>query len=83
MEIPDSAVGSWDMEKSKDFRRIAGGPVLVDTQPRGDFPTSCERPTRSLNCLRDRMTAVEDAPAPLHVVRRRFRYHLTKESRHV
>lgn len=37
-EVPDGAVGPWDMEKSTNFRRIDGGPVLVDTQEPWGFP---------------------------------------------
>ncbi len=36
--IPDSAIGPYDMERSPDFRRIDGGPVLVDTQEPWGFP---------------------------------------------
>ncbi len=37
-EIPDRAIGPWDMERSPDFRRIDGGPVLVPTQEPWGFP---------------------------------------------
>lgn len=37
-EIPFGAIGPWEMEKSKDFRRIANGPVLVATQEPWGFP---------------------------------------------
>ena len=37
-EIPDGAIGPYDMEKSKDFRRIGGGAVLVVTQEPWGFP---------------------------------------------
>ena len=31
-EVPGGALGPFDMRWSPDFRRISGGPVLVDTQ---------------------------------------------------
>lgn len=31
-EIPVGAIGPWDMERSRDFRRIMGGAVLVIAQ---------------------------------------------------
>lgn len=37
-EIPPMAIGPWDMEHSKDFRRIDGGPVLVSTQEPWGYP---------------------------------------------
>ena len=37
-EIPDGAIGPWDMEYSPKFHRIAGGPVLVPTQEPWGFP---------------------------------------------
>lgn len=36
-EVPDGAIGPYDMDRSPDFRRIAGGPVLVTSQ-RWGFP---------------------------------------------
>lgn len=36
--VPDGAIGPWDMERSLDFRRIAGGAVLVATQEPWGFP---------------------------------------------
>lgn len=36
--VPDGAVGPWDMHQSKDFHRIAGGSVLVETQDPWGFP---------------------------------------------
>lgn len=36
--VPDNAIGPYDMEYSLDFRRIDGGPVLVDTQEPWGFP---------------------------------------------
>lgn len=37
-EIPHGATGPYDMRDSKDFRRIGGGAVLVDTQEPWGFP---------------------------------------------
>jgi hypothetical protein len=37
-EIPIGAVGPFDMDASPDFRRISGGPVLVDTQEPWGYP---------------------------------------------
>lgn len=37
-EIPTYAIGPWDMQKSKDFRRIDNGPVLVETQEPWGYP---------------------------------------------
>lgn len=37
-EIPERAIGPWEMAKSEDFRRIANGPVLVVTQEPWGFP---------------------------------------------
>lgn len=37
-EIPDSAIGPHDMRDSKDFRRIGGGAVLVDSQEPWGYP---------------------------------------------
>lgn len=37
-EIPDGAIGPYDMRDSKDFRRIGGGAVLVDTQEPWGYP---------------------------------------------
>lgn len=34
-EIPEGAIGPYDMERSKDFRRISGGAVLIDGEPWG------------------------------------------------
>lgn len=36
--IPLGAIGPWDMVKSVDFHRIAGGPVLVPTQEPWGYP---------------------------------------------
>ena len=36
--IPKGAMSPHDMERSPDFRRIGGGPVLVDTQEPWGFP---------------------------------------------
>lgn len=33
--IPEGAIGPHDMERSPDFRRIYGGPVLVEGEPWG------------------------------------------------
>ncbi|MER6485730.1 hypothetical protein ABT264_19505 [Streptomyces virginiae] len=37
-EIPADAIGPYDMRTSPDFRRIADGAVLVDTQEPWGFP---------------------------------------------
>lgn len=37
-EIPEDSVGPADMWWSPDFRRIDGGPVLVDTQEPWGYP---------------------------------------------
>lgn len=37
-EIPEDALGPYDMDRSPDFRRIGGGPVLVDTQEPWGYP---------------------------------------------
>lgn len=37
-EIPDGAISPADMDRSKDFRRIDGGAVLVETQEPWGFP---------------------------------------------
>lgn len=37
-EIPEGAIGPYDMQRSKDFRRIDNGPVLVVTQEPWGFP---------------------------------------------
>lgn len=36
--IPADAIGPYDMKRSPDFRRIDGGPVLVNTQEPWGFP---------------------------------------------
>lgn len=36
--IPEGAIGPYDMQRSSDFRRIGGGPVLVDTQEPWGYP---------------------------------------------
>lgn len=36
--IPYGAIGPYDMERSLDFRRIDGGPVLVHTQEPWGYP---------------------------------------------
>lgn len=38
-EIPENAIGPYDMKRSKDFRRISGtGPVLIVAQEPWGFP---------------------------------------------
>lgn len=37
-EIPERAIGPYDMDRSQDFRRIAGGAVLIETQEPWGFP---------------------------------------------
>lgn len=37
-EIPEGAIGPWDMERSEDFRRIGNGAVLIETQEPWGFP---------------------------------------------
>ena len=38
-EIPEGAIGPYDMDRSRDFRRIDnGGPVLVVTQEPWGYP---------------------------------------------
>lgn len=37
-EIPENAIGPYDMAESPDFRAIGGGPVLVETQEPWGFP---------------------------------------------
>lgn len=37
-EIPSGAIGPWDMQFSKDFRRIGNGPILVHTQEPWGYP---------------------------------------------
>lgn len=37
-EIPEGAIGPWDMCHSVDFRRIGGGAVLIPTQEPWGFP---------------------------------------------
>ena len=37
-EIPEGRVGPYDMVNSVDFRRIAGGSVLVETQEPWGYP---------------------------------------------
>lgn len=36
--LPAEAIGPYDMDRSPDFRRIGGGPVLIDTQEPWGFP---------------------------------------------
>ena len=36
--IPHDAIGPYDMLRSVDFRRIGGGPVLVETQEPWGWP---------------------------------------------
>lgn len=36
--IPPDAIGPYDMDRSPGFRRIGGGPVLVDMQEPWGFP---------------------------------------------
>lgn len=37
-EIPDGAIGPYDMRESVDFRRIGHGSVLVETQEPWGYP---------------------------------------------
>lgn len=37
-EVPTDAIGPYSMISSPDFRRIDGGPVLVDTQEPWGYP---------------------------------------------
>lgn len=37
-EIPDDAIGPYDMARSKDARSIGGGAVLVESQEPWGFP---------------------------------------------
>jgi len=37
-EVPDNAIGPYDMKHSKDFRRISGGAVLIPDQEPWGFP---------------------------------------------
>lgn len=37
-DIPDDAIGPFDMMRSKDFRRIGGGAVLVVSQEPWGYP---------------------------------------------
>lgn len=37
-DVPEGAIGPYDMRDSRDFRRIAGGAVLVDTQEPWGYP---------------------------------------------
>ena len=37
-EIPEGAIVPYDMVRSKDFRRIGGGAVLIETQEPWGFP---------------------------------------------
>ena len=37
-EIPEDAIGPFDMVNSPDFRRIDGGPVLIDDDRRWGYP---------------------------------------------
>lgn len=37
-EIPDGAIGPYDMERSPNFRRVSGGPVLIETQEPWGYP---------------------------------------------
>lgn len=36
--IPEGAIGPVDMQRSPDFRRISGGPVLIEEQEPWGFP---------------------------------------------
>lgn len=36
--VPNTAIGPYDMAESPDFRRIAGGPVLVPAQEPWGYP---------------------------------------------
>lgn len=37
-EVPERAIGPWDMYTSIDFRRIDGGAVLIESQEPWGFP---------------------------------------------
>lgn len=37
-DIPEDAIGPWDMRNSQDFRRIEGGAVLIPTQEPWGYP---------------------------------------------
>ena len=37
-EIPEKAIGPYDMERSPNFRRISGGAVLIDSQEPWGYP---------------------------------------------
>jgi hypothetical protein len=37
-EIPEGAIGPYDMDRSDDWRRIMGGAVLVESQEPWGFP---------------------------------------------
>lgn len=36
--VPEKAIGPYDMAESPDFRRIDGGPVLVETEAHDEHP---------------------------------------------
>lgn len=36
--VPEGAIGPYDMDRSPDFHRIEGGPVLVDAQEPWGYP---------------------------------------------
>lgn len=36
--IPERAIGPYDMDKSPDFRRISGGPVLITSDEPFGYP---------------------------------------------
>jgi len=36
--IPDGAISPYDMDRSPDFRRIGGGPVLIESQEPWGYP---------------------------------------------
>lgn len=37
-EIPENAIVPYDMVRSTDFRRISGGPVLIEAQEPWGYP---------------------------------------------
>ena len=37
-EVPEDAIGPWDMVNSTDFRRISGGHVLIPDQEPWGYP---------------------------------------------
>jgi hypothetical protein len=53
-QIPHDAIGPYDMQRSPDFRRIDGGPVLVDTQEPWGYPHLFPALVPSVQASRDR-----------------------------